>query len=80
MSASEYINDISIFLFSDNLEVLLEATSFVVKFKKYAKIQDLLLIKIKLMKNKNTLLPKKVRKNLLRGLNYEIKKRSNVDI
>ena len=74
MGASEYISDISNFLFSDNLEVLLEATSFIMKFKKKSSTKDLLLIKTKLMKNKNALLPKKVRKNLLRGLNYEIKK------
>ena len=77
MNASHYIIDISTFLLSHNFEVALEAGSFILQFKKQASIQELFQIKAILLENKNTILPKNIRKNLLRGLNYEIKKRGN---
>ena len=77
MNSSHFIMDISTFLLSHNFEVALEAINFIMQFKKQANIQELFQIKTILLENKNTILPKNIRKNLLRGLNYEIKKRRN---
>lgn len=77
MNSSHFIMDISTFLLSHNFEVALEAVSFIAQFKKQASIQELLQIKTILLENKNTILSKNIRKNLLSGLNYEIKKRRN---
>lgn len=75
MKSENYFVNVAPFILSENLEIYLEAISFIRQFKSKASLEALHWMKKLVTENKSNFLMGKERQNLLRSLNYEISKR-----